>query len=714
MMKTYTASLLCIFLAGSQLSHAQGSMDSILADLEYMESDESAAAEIALEAEPEVALEAENDSGAPAISTKVQKKSGLQEQGIALYEAGEYQKAKAVFESIRSEEPYNKTANTYLSRIAARVAQLEMRKLETTRQQAYTVVKEAWNEEPVAIGKVEKPKEEVEISPEEIAIEKMTENIKSLMIPNLDFREANIKDVTLYLSEACRRVDPKEKGINILLLGIDSSFDLEANTVEISIRDMSLYDVLNYVAEMAKLRFEVRANAIAIMPINYVRVSELVTRIYMISPDVGNDLKSAGSGDSGGVDDLFGSSFSVAAPSGPVNVVSFFSTVNFPEGSTADYHPSDHQLIVKNTAENFKELERILEIKEMAAARKRSQQVEIEAKFVEFSEGKQKELGFDWNVYGSGSVGGFTMQEGTYYQPTTALLKPTTIAGQTQVPAVGGNFYPTLVPGYKQVLDKGQNVFGSAVRTGDNVFETAASGVLSSMGGTPAQMVFGNGDVDFTIRALEQEGTADVLSAPRVTTKSGSEAIIRIVEVHRYPQDYDVETGQRTAPVVKPQDWENFDLGVVLKVTPVVDTESNTIDLDLQPEITKFRGFDNYVVAYNSYTTGDDNNLGQFVGDGSSLFAQMPYFEKRVVQTQVTIADGHTVVMGGLVDERTETFRDQVPFLGDIPYLGRLFRTEGSRTAKKNLTIFVRATQVDDRGLTQKQREMANSVMVVQ
>ena len=61
--------------------------------------------------------------------------------------------------------------------------------------------------------------------------------------------------------------------------------------------------------------------------------------------------------------------------------------------------------------------------------------------------------------------------------------------------------------------------------------------------------------------------------------------------------DYDVETGQRTAPVVKPQDWEEYDLGVVLKVTPVVDVESNTIDLDLQPEITKFLGYDNYLVG---------------------------------------------------------------------------------------------------------------------
>ena len=110
--------------------------------------------------------------------------------------------------------------------------------------------------------------------------------------------------------------------------------------------------------------------------------------------------------------------------------------------------------------------------------------------------------------------------------------------------------------------------------------------------------------------------------------------------------------------------------------------------------------YDHYTVGYNGYIEDAD-------GNAPKLIAKMPYFKRRFIQSQVTIADGHTVMMGGLVDERTETFRDQVPFLGDIPYLGRLFRTEGSRSAKKNLTVFVKATQVDVRGMTAAERELA-------
>jgi general secretion pathway protein D len=226
------------------------------------------------------------------------------------------------------------------------------------------------------------------------------------------------------------------------------------------------------------------------------------------------------------------------------------------------------------------------------------------------------------------------------------------------------------------------------------------------MGGVPAAMVFGNGDVDLRITAMEQEGTADILSAPRVTSKSGAEAIIRVAETHRYPQDYDVETGQQTAPIIRPQDWDDVDMGISLKVTPVVDSEAGTIELELSPEILIFKGYDDYKVGINAY---DSSGTQQIVagGDGSPLLARMAAFDRRSVETQMIVADGQTVMMGGLVRERTETFRDQVPFLGDIPYLGRLFRTEGSRNSKKNLTIFVKASLVDLRGMTSADRELA-------
>ena len=713
MIKTYISSLLVVVLAGAQTTRAQGSLDDVFAQLDAAQGETKQVASPAAVQTAQPAVVQTEQPAAVQIETPVvtQSSGDLFSRGVSFYRAGELAKAEVVFEAVLAADPYDQRAMAYLKRTAQKIASNEVRQQAASRAKALAEVDEAWNPEPPA------PAVSIGTNPNsvnsagDIAIAKMTARLQSIVIPSLDFRDANIKDVVLFLTETCRRLDKSGQGVNILLLGLGDSATASQNNITISIRDMSLYEALQYIVEMASLKFDVQAKAVGIMPVSYVPATELKLVSYDVIPEVGAELESMSGGEGGGgADDLFGDASS-SSDAGPADVAGFFSIVDWPAGSSAIYQPNFHKLFVKNTAKNIKSVEAILGDLEDEAIKKRSQQVEIEAKFVEYNEGAFEELGFDWTAYGSGVAGDFGFR-GNGMQ---------TVSGAASGSAVGtansGVLFTDPVTGLRVNSDPkggtrpGQNIFGGSQRSNLNAFEALQSGILSSMGGTPAAMVFGNGDFDMRITAMEQEGTADVLSAPKVTTKSGNEAIIRVVEVHRYPQDYDVETGQRTSPVVKPQDWEEYDLGVVLKVTPVVDAESNTIDLDLQPEINKFKGFDKYIVGFNAFAASG-NNSDATQGDGSPLLALMPFFETRTVQTQVTIADGSTVIMGGLVDERTETFRDQVPFLGDIPYLGRLFRTEGSRTQKKNLVISVKATQVDDRGLTRVQRELARQASI--
>lgn len=702
MRKKHISSLLVVFLAGTHVVTAEESLEDVFAQMnaaerpQAVEEVEVQAAEVAVESVSYV-------EAAPSVD--------LLSKGIALYEAGQYDEAEAVLEAVLAGDKYNRVAMDYFQRVASKISSVESRKQAASRASAIAAVDAAWNPEMKTMVAVDAGPDSDVPTPEVLATEKTVSELKSVIIPEIDFRDADIKDVIVTLSENSRSQD---KNINILLLGQDVAD--EGATVTISIRDMNLYEVLGYVVEMASMKFEIKPNVVQIMPVDYVQPQDLVMQSFDIIPEIGMEMESMSGGDSGGgVDDLFGDSSSASADIGPMDVASFFSIVEFPIGSTAVYQPTFQKLFVKNTSKNLKAIEDIIADLEDEAIKKRSQQVEIEAKFVEFNEGALEELGFDWTVYGGDDpLMTLGLADGTYTRPTDGYRdNPVDTVG-------GGSVFNSRVTGVEEVVDpkfargdteyrlNGQNVFGAAQRTSRQAFESLQSGILSTMGGLPATMLFSNDEIDLKISAMEQEGTADVLSAPKVTTKSGNEAVIRVVEVHRYPQDWDVETGQRTSPVVKPQDWEDFDLGVKLKVTPVVDAESNTIDLDLSPEITKFKGFDEYKVGSNAYESGG-NNASEVFGDSSPLIAKMPYFETRAVQTQVTIADGSTVLMGGLVDERTETFRDQVPFLGDLPYIGRLFRTEGSRTAKKNLVIYVKATQVDDRGMTRKERELARA-----
>jgi general secretion pathway protein D len=719
MMKTYISTLLIVLLAGAHVVQAQESLDDVFAQLDAANDTGGAVTETQAAATYDAvpASVVDDAVGGTSEGVTVAQTSAdnslweLYQKGNALYSEGEYDKAMLVYDAVLVKDPYYSRAVTMQKRTAQRIAAKEVQKQSATRSRAIAHVDASWNQEPkVAIvidtGDTEKP-----LDPRVVAIQQMEARLKGIMIPSLDFRDANIKDVVLFLTETCRRLDAQGKGVNILLLGMDRGAD--ENNITISIRDMSLYEALQYIVEMASLKFEVKPSVVAISPVNYVAEVDMILKSYDVIVEVGADMEAlSGSSSGGGADDLFGDASAGAVSGGPTDVSKFFSIVEFPEGSSAVYQPRFHKLFVKNTPKNIQMVEDILADLEDEAIKKRSQQVEIEAKFVEFNEGAMEELGFDWTLYDNGEVGGFGLStDGSYYQRASG------VSGTGSAQPDGSTIYTTPVDGLSQINQSpGQSLLGTAQRSNSSggpknlgAFEALQSGILASMGGSPAAMVFSNTGsfpVDLRISAMEQEGTADVLSAPKVTTKSGNEAIIRIVEVHRYPQDYDVETGQRTAPVVKPQDWEDYDLGVVLKVTPVVDADSNTIDLDLAPEITKFKGYDNYVVGYNAYESGG-NNQSELFGDGSALLARMPYFEKRTVQTQVTISDGFTVLMGGLVDERTETFRDQVPFLGDIPYLGRIFRTEGSRSSKKNLVIYVKATQVDDKGMTRADREMA-------
>ena len=126
-----------------------------------------------------------------------------------------------------------------------------------------------------------------------------------------------------------------------------------------------------------------------------------------------------------------------------------------------------------------------------------------------------------------------------------------------------------------------------------------------------------------------------------------------------------------------------------MEVTPTVEDNDN-ISLLLQPRVTEFEGF----VEYGGPSVAISGDLTATVPSG---FYQ-PIFSTRSVKTEVTIYDGATVVIGGLTREEIKTVDDKVPLLGSIPYLGRLFRSEGETTRKRNLLIFVTANLIGPGG----------------
>ena len=136
-------------------------------------------------------------------------------------------------------------------------------------------------------------------------------------------------------------------------------------------------------------------------------------------------------------------------------------------------------------------------------------------------------------------------------------------------------------------------------------------------------------------------------------------------------------------------------VGVELKVTPTVEEDDYSISLDLNPTVTEFEGF----VEYGGPSVAISGGTSVTVPPG---FYQ-PIFSVRDIATKVTIWDGATLVMGGLTREEVKKVNDKVPVLGSLPMLGRLFRSDGESTQKRNLLIFVTANLVSPGGSLKKQ-----------
>jgi Type II secretory pathway, component PulD len=227
--------------------------------------------------------------------------------------------------------------------------------------------------------------------------------------------------------------------------------------------------------------------------------------------------------------------------------------------------------------------------------------------------------------------------------------------------------------------------------------------------------VFTDPQFQVVVRALNQKKGVDLLSAPRVTTKSGQRAVIEIVREFRYPTQFTPPqvptvtggtggTGTTQINVVTPTtptQFETRNTGVTLEVEPVVGPDGTTIDLNLVPQVVEFEGFINYgspIFGIAPVT----NPITQLISNASILLTpnviNQPIFSARKVTTSVSVYDGSTVVLGGLMREDVQKTEDRTPIIGDIPVVGRLFRTNVDQHIKRNLVIFVTARMVTPAG----------------
>jgi general secretion pathway protein D len=134
---------------------------------------------------------------------------------------------------------------------------------------------------------------------------------------------------------------------------------------------------------------------------------------------------------------------------------------------------------------------------------------------------------------------------------------------------------------------------------------------------------------------------------------------------------------------------QQIETGPILDVVPDVLSDGYTINLTLIPSVIEFEGYQ------------PPPSLGSFSTSGLNVVllpTALPEFTVREVTTTVNVWDGQTVVLGGLISSLVQEEKDEVPVLGDIPILGRLFQNKTKSEKKRNLMIFVTPTLIDPAG----------------
>ncbi|ODS33267.1 MAG: general secretion pathway protein D [Candidatus Scalindua rubra] len=183
------------------------------------------------------------------------------------------------------------------------------------------------------------------------------------------------------------------------------------------------------------------------------------------------------------------------------------------------------------------------------------------------------------------------------------------------------------------------------------------------------QLSIDHRDFDFVIRALETQGKVTVLSAPEISTLNGQKAILSSVTQDVFFESQQSGTGGDPLTTITA---EAFTFGVYLDVTPHVDSEG-MITMEVHPSVSSF-------IAIR--TSGD---------------ASRPAIDTRETETVVTIKDGETVIIAGLMKDDIKENISKIPLLGDIPYIGKAFRRETKSNNKTELVILISPTIVGPR-----------------
>jgi general secretion pathway protein D len=651
----------------------------------------------------------------PAYKEKQAEIRRRLKRGREAYLTGEYNLAVQAFKSVLAIDAFNKEAIKMLHSASQKSYDRASMEVEAVRKSMMDSVRKSWGPRTYDLVaptiESEEPGEGTVVTDPVVQQEEIIrEKLERIILPQVEFRSANIRDVVELLGMQSRENDntglPGGLGVNIILQlgGADTGAAAAPAAdpfaadpfgapdaggggsgsdplITFSAMSIKLREAIQVVCDSANLKFKIRENVLMIVHRDWTD-DKIETRLYNVLPNVAARISELSSSvisarksskpnnPFGGGGMLEGERFDTA---GDPDWKEFFGSfgVEWPEKSSVKYVGALGKMVVANTADNLTVFEKVLGYLNVVPF-----QIEIEARFIEVAQQDLDSLGLEWMI-----TDDWELMHKPGSGPTPGSSERLSIAANSE----NGGFTTGL-----------RNLVRNA--------PMAAEGVKDNL--MTIQSFLTNPELAVVVHAIQQSGHTDLLSAPKVTTQSGQQAELKVVTEYIYPTEFETSgisgnnnqgnvgganQSQTIGAVVTPQSFETREVGVILNVMPQVSPEGQMINLQLKPQVVSEPEWRNYGSTYTSYDP-NGNPLTQ------TLNMEQPFFHTRSIDTSMLIYNGATVVMGGMITEVRTDVDDRIPVLGSIPVLGNLFRSRYEHSEKRNLLIFVTARLVDPSG----------------
>ena len=461
-----------------------------------------------------------------------------------------------------------------------------------------------------------------------------------------------------------------------------------AGEISVNLKDVTLFEALNALREIYGLEYRMQGKQIFVEP------QILQTRVFQVNYIAGHRKGESGTKVSSG--SLTNSNNPTQGAAGATNTASLTSTaigggatpqqsfastvststdadfwidvetslnniVGNQNGHSVVVNKQSGLIMVKALPKEIRQVERFLNLMQVTVER----QVILEAKILRVQLNKGSQQGVNWAAFRT--IGSTSLGIGNVSGNTTLTTSGTNTNG---------------------VISSDLSSFANTAIAANNPSYTGVSAIGSSMFAIAAQ----GSKFSALLNFLETQGNVEVLSSPRISTLNNQKAVLKVGTDELFVTNVSNNTTATTAgttafPTVTLQPYFS---GISLDVTPQIDREDNII-LHIHPLVSN-------VVSVNKQVS---------LGATSNFSIPVPSSTINETDSIVRTRDGNIIAIGGLMTESSNNVRSKVPLLGDVKYLGNLFRQKEEGTVKSELVILLKSTVV--RGGDSWSQDMLNS-----